>query len=380
MARVSLNHRWRHPLQALLRTKLHLSRDRRAGFTLLELLVSILIGALITVSLLTLTVQLTQTNLIDTARSEVQRDMQAASDYIAQDLREAVFVYDAVCLSNGLGNASVITGFSESCPRLRDWMPALNANQVPMLAFWRPDPLPPTVDNACRTAAPATLQSLVTSGVPCISSYTYSLIVYVVDRNRGGLWQGNSRIVRYKYGFPDTTAAATIAANYVDPIQSTTASFLQWPYIKRVNTTTNAEEVTTPPAGVRNNWISQTLVDFVDATPVAQNNVCPDPAGTYATYNDQMRVMRVSSSGDAGNVPRGFYGCVRGNLIDVNPSNTGTNLPSRNEQRSNQEVLVVLAGSVTGRPGFPRNFGGDTRLSPIQTRVLTRGALGRGEE
>ena len=108
---------------------------RSKGFTLIELLVAMIIGSLIVVALLTLVVQLTETNQKDAARTQVQQDMQAAMDYVAQDLRSAVFVYNGECLE---GKNDPV--FAKSCPGIINHIPAtINAkpNKVAVLAFWR---------------------------------------------------------------------------------------------------------------------------------------------------------------------------------------------------------------------------------------------------
>ena len=118
------------------------------GFTLLELLVAMIIGSLIVLALLTLVVQLTETNQKDAARTQVQQDMQSAMDYVAQDLRSAVFVYNGECLQGKAGPS-----FAKSCPGIINYIPTtINDDpleKVPVLAFWRTKELPKKIRDLC---------------------------------------------------------------------------------------------------------------------------------------------------------------------------------------------------------------------------------------
>jgi prepilin-type N-terminal cleavage/methylation domain-containing protein len=66
--------------------------DGRSGFTLIELLVALIVGSIITTLVLGFTVQLMSNNQREASRSDTQREVQAAIDYINRDVREAVYV------------------------------------------------------------------------------------------------------------------------------------------------------------------------------------------------------------------------------------------------------------------------------------------------
>lgn len=331
-------------------------RRRMAGFTLIELLVSIIISAIITVGLLALVVELTDANQKDTSRSETQRDMQAALDYIAQDLRTAVFVYDDVCLNAGVNNVSDSNQFSISCPGLvkGNHIPASMTpaqGTTPVLAFWRPDPLPPGLQSACQANATSLDTAAAVQGVPCVSGRSYTLVVYGIKQNQAGdVWQGKTRLVRYQ--LPQYISSATSATDttpgYVDPLPSPNSKFQQWPYqIVSGGGVTNKQ--TQQPSGS-----GDVLVDFVDTgtgiTPQCASATDLTPA--TATL-------------------RGFYACVEGNHL---------NGPAA-LQNVNQGVQLVLVGNVAGRSGFPLAYtGDDSRLFPIQTRVLIRGIIDKSPQ
>jgi len=341
-------------------------KRQQAGFTLIELLVAMFIGSIITVSLLALVVQLVDVNQRDASRSETQRDMQSAMNYITQELREAVFVYDGDCLQ---GTAIITPGnFATECPGVVNYIPAgLSATSatsasIPVLAFWRADPLPQGLIAACATNSGNLDDAIVPAavlGVPCLSGRSYTLVVYALvnDTSTTDIWQGRGRIERYQLA--QFSSGATTAANanqeYVDPLSSPNSSFQQWPF----QLTTDANNV----AVVRNaqtarpaDSTSPVLVDYVDDGLLAVTPVCA------ANSNITPETSTI----------RSFYACVRGKTYEAVAA----------EQNVNQEVQVFLVGNVQGRPGFPLAASLPTgaiesQAFPLQTRVLTRGIINK---
>ena len=68
-------------------------RKTTAGFTLTELLATILIGGIVISTLLAVIVEFLQTDQQETARTQIQQEMKAALEYIEEDLRESVYIY-----------------------------------------------------------------------------------------------------------------------------------------------------------------------------------------------------------------------------------------------------------------------------------------------
>jgi prepilin-type N-terminal cleavage/methylation domain-containing protein len=354
-------------------------KRRLAGFTLIELLVAMFIGGLITVSLLALVVQLVDVNQRDASRSETQRDMQAAMNYITQELREAVFVYDGDCLK---GSAAVTAAnYTTECPGVVNYIPAglstasSGNTPIPILAFWRADPLPQALLTACNTNAKTgdwtTSTPTAVQNVPCLSGRTYTLVVYLLvdDTNSNDTWQGRGRIVRYQ--LPQFKSSATSGADtntgYVDPLSAPNATFQQWPFqlttdANNVSSVSNAQTNAggRPPGSdldaVIGTGNAAVLVDYVDDGLL---DVTPSCA-TNGKITPQTSTIR------------SFYACVRGNTYKA----------ATTEQGVNQEVQVFLVGNVQGRPGFPVTTALPTgaiesQAFPMQTRVLTRGIINK---
>ena len=376
---------------------LSFNRRRSKGFTLLELLVAMIIGSLIVIALLTLVVQLTETNQKDAARSQVQQDMQAATDFIAQELREAVFVYNGECLQgNGTPNPA---NLANTCPGIIKHIPAAmteTKGRTPVLAFWRTKKLPTAIANLCGADPnPQELNSdkakdnlLVKAGVPCLAGNSYSLVVYAIDvkdpTGSTDIWSGNARLIRYELSqFTDgATTQANQSTGYVNPLQDPKNKFQQWPYGAGANNTfiDRQTEAESPgrPVGSRAN--PAVLVDFLDAKKTG-DPLYDDAATTVPAPNCEEFGVDAASQTNALTPlatvtpppPRGFYACVRGG--GVTPIPTGSTVTTK-AAGQNQDVLLVMKGNVTGQGGFFK--GGEDRkdrISPLQTRVLIRGVV-----
>lgn len=345
------------------------TRGRAAGFTLLELLVSIIIGALITILLLSLVVQLTQANQDDAARSQVQQDMQVAMDYITQDLREAVFVYNGQCLP-GNGTPGTPDDLRNICPGVLNYIPASMSQppRTPVLAFWRTKALPAGIQALCQ--ANYTQLETALPNVPCLPGGGYSLVVYAIDTNPStNIWKGNARLMRYELSqFPeDATTLADANPGYIAPRSRPSETFLQWPCSQPDVGSFSCQQPNRPtnPAF--------TLVDFVDDKSQATTGIIPDceefapfTNGDPAQGKSGPAIANALSPTGDNNTPRGFYACVRnGGLGDAGGPG------------ANQDVLLTLVGNVSGKSGFAKQFDNRNRLSPLQTRVLVRGVVNK---
>jgi prepilin-type N-terminal cleavage/methylation domain-containing protein len=348
-------------------------RGQSAGFTLIELLVSIIIGALITILLLSLVVQLTQANQDDAARSQVQQDMQTAMDYVVQDLREAVFVYNGECLQ-GNGTPARADDLQNICPGVLNYIPASMTQpfRTPVLAFWRTKALPPDIQALCRDNYAQADTALPT--IPCLPGGGYSLVVYAIDTNPNtNIWKGNARLMRYELSqFPeDGRTAADANPGFTPPRPSPSDTFLQWPFSTPAQGT--GAGVFANQQTARPNNPAFTLVDFVDdkrssTTGISPNceEFAPFPGGNSALAKVPTAIANALSPKADSDPPRGFYACVRnGGLGDAGGSG------------ANQDVLLTLVGNVSGKSGFAKQFDNRNRLSPLQTRVLVRGVVNK---
>jgi len=181
-----------------------------SGFTLLELLVAAAIAGIIVSSLLAFLVSILNTDRREQARTQTQEEIQAALDFIADDLKEAVYIYDA----DGVERLS-----TDDPPGIRDQLPGGlppvgtgTPTQVPVLVFWKRIIYAPE-DDVRRATADGRRVGSTTPGTDFSianlprgdgtgeTRFVWTLVAYYLRSNRNGsLVQSNSmQIRRYEY-------------------------------------------------------------------------------------------------------------------------------------------------------------------------------------
>lgn len=330
---------WNYLVPSLRANHLPGKKRHNGGFTLTEILVSVVIAAIIMSGLMTLMVELLTSDARETARTETQREIQMALEYISADIREAVFVYDGNCLD----------GETDACEG--GLFNSINVpnNSVPVLAFWKLEDLPDAVLNGpCAANQPP-------NNIPCLSRRTYSLIIYYLTTNEGSnTWSGMARLQRAAYRQFDSTGG--INGDYVSPMDM---SFETWPG-------PDAGNVTIPSP--------VTLVDFVEERSMmdlageglSQINVAEIQVDCPPGYNLTPSDKTLSDHNFDG--VRNFYACI---LDEVG---------RRSQQRSaggtqpdtafNQRVILFLRGNAAGKPGI--RSANEGFMPAIQTQVLNR--------
>jgi prepilin-type N-terminal cleavage/methylation domain-containing protein len=336
----------------------HSHASHTKGFTLLELLIVTIIAAGIVAGLLSIVTQLLEADLREASRNDTQREMRLALDFIANEVQEAVYVYDPACLAGATG-----TSQGQACYGILPYLPAslTSTSNMPVLAFWKQQPLPQVLKNQCSSASPP-------ANVPCLNANSYSLVVYSLNNdNSSNTWRGQARITRYALTQFDQNGAAN--AGYVDPGQYN--NFASWPFAVDSSTGTVINPQSSPPTGA-----AQVLVDFVDdgagmdinaaipgptlPDPLAtdENTLCPNPnAPTTFAY----RLSPNLPTGNFASKPRSFYACIS----------------SSNSTGANKDVILFVRGNAYRRPAINtvRGF-----LPTVETRVLSRGVLQRNPD
>lgn len=322
-----------------------LSKQKQSGFTLTELLVSIIIASLIVVGLLSLVVELLTTDSREIARTETQREMQMALDFISTDIREAVYVYDGDCLAdpNDQNNCSGI--FAQG------YVP-VPQDSVPIVAFWRLDPLPDPLINQCAASNANNPLVIGTQTVPCLQGQMYTLVVYHLTRNGDDdSWQGLARIQRYE--LPQFDNGGQPVSGYADPTDATT--FASWPLDRSNRSVANGA----PSLQGR----VTTLVDFVDSRPMDEIPEIQDKTPEVQCPNNYVltpsdTILAAQGFPDM----RNFYACVL--------------LPAQLRDQDaagafNQKVILFVRGNAKGKPGIDTVNEGF--MPAIATQVLNRG-------
>ena len=318
-------------------------QQRTGGFTLIELLVVVIIAGGIVSGLMYLVVELQKADQRESSRAETQREMQLAMNYITTELREAVYIYDGACMA-GVGTSTA----ADFCPGILNHLPtSLTDNSLPVIAFWKQQPLPTAVRQRCaaNTAAATT---------PCLTGSSYSLVVYSLSKsNPNNVWSGNSRITRYSLNQFDNAGNAN--AGYINPTEA--RSFGVWPWGN--DPSGNGAFVSLQTTRPGNTGI-QTLVDFVDDGTGAQaagvGTWQTTAAACPANYTLTLNTTRLTGAFANAN---SFYACVNSTTQDSG---------------INRDVVLFLRGNARGRAGVRNN---SAFLPVMETRVLSRGVLGK---
>jgi type II secretory pathway pseudopilin PulG len=311
-------------------------RDRNqrksAGFTLTEILVSVLLGSLIVVGLMGLVIELLTTDARETARTETEREMQMALDYISRDVREAVYVYDGGCLAgvNAKGRDGKVKSLGTQCKGIAKSLPSSKGG-VPILAFWRLDDLPDGV--GCGTGGK--------EGFPCLAGRTYTL---------GEPWKGLARIERYE--LPRYRSDGTEGYNAgLDPSE---IKFIEWPGNSAPNYNRGNQAV---------------LVDFVDKRSLDNADLKKALGGkTISVDCPPEYVLTPDESALTGSFKnvRNFYACVKV-PEDLKP----TTAQEEEAGAFNQKVILFVRGNASGKPGI--KTANEGYMPSIATQVLNRG-------
>lgn len=357
---------WSRLKKSLLKSRRHSTK----GFTLLELLVVTAIAGGIVAGLTYIVVQMMTADQREASRSETQREMQLALDYISAELREAVYVYpgDYLECSGSPGG---------SCQSFSQFLPAsVSQNSVPVLAFWKQQAFPDPIKTQCASAAQ--------NGIACLAGQSYALVVYSLAKNDSSpTWKGKARITRYVLS--QFNSAGQSNTGYVDP--GLNRNFTTWPYGNNASGAfTNLQAGT--PTGSADTLVDYVGFDYLDtgvSNDLGQTGFCPDlPTETGKTDQKEYNIspsntMLNNKAGFAG--VRSFYACVAAPTQSIKQGASTVTVP---DSTSYRDIIVYLRGSATGRAGILADKGGqilksrdEDILPTLQTRVLSRSILGR---
>lgn len=235
--------------------------SRTSGFTLIELLVAVIIAGLVISSLLTFLVTIMNSERKERAKSTSEQEVQAALEYMVQDLQEAAYIYDAYGL-NGDPNVTPQTPIRDQIPPLK---PAGECNNTetcePVLVFWKR-----TFFNKTDNVGGIRVGSVTGEN----DAFVYSLVAYYLIKNpANGIWSNTSRIARFEIrdgiptangiGFliPPDPGFSPFNLNSADTI---TAAMNKW------KSGTAPARYTASAAQNYPSTSLQTLVDYIDDT------------------------------------------------------------------------------------------------------------------
>jgi len=301
----------------------------------------LIVSSIVVTGLLTVVMEITTIDRRENNLDRVQRDINRAMQYITDDLKEAVYVYP---------NPQTVAAQLTSDANFPD-----NTGEVPVLAFWRVDPIETLPScNTGTTAFQAECRLLE------IRQAAYTLVVYSQKVNDGNQnWSGQSRIIRYELSKYSGLTNLTTRGGYRDPTDpdDPLASFEAWQSLGS-------------PSGS-----AAVLIDYVQAPtfapPVALNRAPLSDAGGpcrgYGLDVNNNPLYSIVPNTATTTTNNSFFACVS------NPAINGVTT-----SRGNQDVYVFLRGNVQGITGGVRGYSDETSLPILETQVLVKGVVNKG--
>lgn len=305
-------------LRLLLKTKHQQNRSAPAqtekGMTLVELLVGSIMAFLIITPMLAFVVDMLNTDRREQVKTNTEQDIQAALDFIAQDLSQAIYIYD-----NNPATISTPTTTATGIPALLagNFIPPPDATQTPILVFWKRQILPNSLPLAAG-AQPNTCTTTPTGANTCNDTYVLALVAYYEVRDANSIWCQPSgapcpnRIVRYqiKDGLRDPNSTNP------DPSQryftGVTTGQQRSPGFFPGTTTQPGFDISRPTQNVTagaNLGTPEVLVNYIDHSPrpAVTDNECKTALGTPM---DTTGVKLPETSLKIANPTNSFYACV----------------------------------------------------------------------
>ncbi|MEO1376770.1 MAG: hormogonium polysaccharide secretion pseudopilin HpsC [Cyanobacteria bacterium J06635_10] len=190
-----------NPLKLLInhqKTKTSKSTKKSAGFTLIELLVAMILASLILTPLLTFMINIMQTERREQVKTTTEQELKTALDFIARDLEQAVYIYDA-----------------DGIDEIRDELPKNRTNDkkkyFPVLVFWKRQYIKNVIEidtNNCEREPDK-----------CDDTFSYSLVAYyLIKDDSNSTWSKAARIGRFQisdgYGDDDDDKEDTRDAGF----------------------------------------------------------------------------------------------------------------------------------------------------------------------
>ncbi|NJK70641.1 MAG: hypothetical protein HC941_32845 [Microcoleus sp. SU_5_3] len=282
------------------------------GMTLIELLIGMVMAFLIITPMLAFVVDMLNTDRREQVKASTEQDIQAAVDFIGQDLSQAVHIYDG----DGIRN---ITNF----------LP-VDANGTPILVFWKRKQIRNAIDpNRAITPSACVANTPQNGPNVCNDTYARSLVAYYLVRQPPGnsSWcqptgtNCPSRIERYEIseGVRDSRTPPVDPSGYFsggDVIDSQRHS----PAFDTAFDLSQPTRNVTTPAGFGNPIFTgqnpQVLVNYIDHTPkpllgaecttALGNPTVTLPGQTTPTFLTEPTLKVTDTNTDTNS----FYACV----------------------------------------------------------------------
>ena len=249
------------------------------GMTLVELLVGSIMAFLIITPMLAFVVDMLNTDRREQVKSNTEQDIQAAVDFIAQDLSQAIYIYD-----NNPATTNTVTTTATGIPALLagKFIPA-DRTKTPILVFWKRRQIKNAVPvNATLTPTPENCDP-----GECNDAYVLSLVAYYQVNDQQNTWCQPSgalcptRIARYEIRDGVKNPSSSDPTNPYYPVAQTHPAAPHPAFNKEFDISKPTENVTK----VGEDWGNpEVLVNYIDHSPKRLNgDECQKALGTPTT-------------------------------------------------------------------------------------------------
>lgn len=275
-------------LNILAKLILKTPKQSNRGFTLVELLVAMIIATIVITPLLGFMVNTLNSDRIEQAKATSEAEIQAALDYIAQDMEQAVYIYDATALNANVSNNPLTSGIKDQIPPVAAATGCNSTtNCTPVLVFWKRE--------TEKEALPITSTA---SPIPKDDTFVYSLVAYYLVESPSTTFK-EARIARFqiKDGVvdPNDPINSDSSPKYVAG-KSPSAGYRGFVLNGPGSTLEDKMRVWRKSPTVAYTDQAVTLIDFVDKGIAAPTQNCP----TTPTPMEKVPTTQVG----------GFYACV----------------------------------------------------------------------
>ena len=201
-------------LRLLLKSQHQRNRSEPAqtdkGMTLVELLVGSIMAFLIITPMLGFVVDMLNTDRREQVKTNTEQDIQAAVDFIAQDLSQAIYIYDNNTINNSVPD--------DGTAGIKDQLPN-PPNGTPILVFWKREQIRNAVSvNTVNRVLPKDCEP-----DDCNDTYVRSLVAYYQIKDADPIWcqpltNCPTRIARYEIteGVRNPDSADPVNTPYYD--------------------------------------------------------------------------------------------------------------------------------------------------------------------
>lgn len=290
------------------------------GMTLVELLVGSIMAFLIITPMLAFVVDMLNTDRREQVKSTTEQDIQAAVDFIAQDLSQAIYIYD-----NNPATTNTLTTTATGIPALiaGQFIPPANQTQTPILVFWKRRQITNAIPvNATLTPEPSNCDPAAGPGQKgeCNDAYVLSLVAYYQIKDQQNIWcqpSGGScptRIARFEFrdGVKNPNSFDPTKPYYYAPDKNNKyapdAAFNPSFDISKPTENVTNKNIVDPP---------EVLVNYIDHSekPIDPEE-CQQALGepTIQTGTTTAKIpegtLRVKDPPGPQNTTKGFYACV----------------------------------------------------------------------